>query len=398
MRVLLIATEKLPVPPIRGGAIQTYISGVAPMLSNKHDLTILGISDPALPERETVKRISYVRLSGKQNLENYRKEIINFLKKNSFDIIHMFNRPYLVRAVRETAPKSKIVLSMHNDMFGPDKIHPEEGEYAINQVDRIVTVSNYIGQNISNLFPAAAKKIRTIYSGVDLSRFVPYYSKEAQTIRNTLRKKHNLQNKKIILYVGRLSPKKGADILVWAMRELVKKHKNCVLVLVGSNWYSENLVSDYVAFVRALATRSPIPVISTGFVTPDEVHQWYMAADIFVCTSQWQEPLARVHYEAMAAGLPIITTRRGGNVEVIQDNGLIVEKPEDPAEFAKKLSVLLEDPKLREKMGRKGRSMAEEKYSWKRVAEEILEVWAELYTINEAAVERVSAKRIRQLG
>jgi len=49
--------------------------------------------------------------------------------------------------------------------------------------------------------------------------------------------------------------------------------------------------------------------------------------DIFVCASQWNEPLARIHYEAMAAGLPIITTDRGGNAEIFEDNvnGIIIK-------------------------------------------------------------------------
>jgi len=376
LKVLMISTEKLPVPPIRGGAIQTYIDGVAGMLSRIHKLTILGISDPGLPDHEQVKGIEYVRVPGQQNIDLYRKQIVSYLKQNSFDIIHLFNRPLLVRAVREAATRAKIVLSMHNDMFGPEKIHPDEGAYVVDHVDRIVTISSYIGRNIVSLFPAAERKVRPIYSGVDLSRFVPCYSKEAKNIRDHVRTKYQLTGKKIILYVGRLSPKKGAHVLVWAMRELAKKHKDCVLVLVGSNWYSQNLVSDYIAYVRALANRSPLPVISTGFVTPDEVHQWFIAADIFVCTSQWQEPLARVHYEAMAAGLPIITTRRGGNAEVIDGNGLIIDNAEDSSEFTQKISQLLENPRLMENMGRKGRQLAEEKYSWKRVADEILDVWA----------------------
>ena len=45
MKILMICTEKLPVPPILGGAIQTYISGVLPHLKNVHDITVLGISD-----------------------------------------------------------------------------------------------------------------------------------------------------------------------------------------------------------------------------------------------------------------------------------------------------------------------------------------------------------------
>ncbi len=62
MNVLMICTEKLPVPNIRGGAIQTYIGGVAPQLGQQHRLTIVGRSDPELPDAEIVDGIRYVRV------------------------------------------------------------------------------------------------------------------------------------------------------------------------------------------------------------------------------------------------------------------------------------------------------------------------------------------------
>lgn len=101
------------------------------------------------------------------------------------------------------------------------------------------------------------------------------------------------------------------------------------------------------------------------------------AADVFVCPSQWQEPLARVHYEAMASGLPIITTARGGNAEVIVEgeNGIVIANPEDPQAFVEPLSYLLSNPSQARRMGEYGRLIAEEKYTWERVASDVLTVW-----------------------
>lgn len=377
MKILMIATEKLPVPPIHGGAVQTYITGVASILAETHDLTILGRTDPALPERETAGKIKYVRVPSDGDFEKYRREVAGFLKNNSmFDVIHIFNRPRLVTAVHAAVPNSRIILSMHNDMFIPRKIASEEAKTVIQQVERIVTVSDYVGSAIKAMYPEAESKLYTIYSGVDLNRFRPCNIQEAHRIRESLRKKHNLKSKKVILYVGRLSSKKGVDILVRAILELAKKHRDIALVLVGSNWYGQNKVSDYVAYIRSLAKRSPVPIITTGFVQPELVHQWFWVGDIFVCSSQWQEPLARVHYEALASGLPIITTNRGGNPEVIRtQNKLIIDRPEDPNSFVKKISILLNDPLLCKKMGQEGRALAEQMYGWPRVAKEVLDVW-----------------------
>lgn len=376
MKALMIVTEKLPVPPIHGGAIQTYIAGVAPLLAKEYDLTILGRTDPALPKNETIGSIKYERVPCGGDFKKYRQEVINFLKKKSFDLIHIFNRPRLVKAVREVAPNSRIILSMHNDMFNPEKIDPAEAVFAIDNVERIINISDYVGNTIKELYPQAASKLYTIYSGVDLNRFRPSTSKDALRIREALRKKYHLTSKKVILYVGRLSIKKGVDILIRAILQLAKNHPDIALVLVGSNWYGQNKVSDYVAYLRSLAKRSPVPIITTGFIKPEEVHQWFWAGDIFVCPSQWQEPLARVHYEALASGLPIITSNRGGNPEIIRTQSkLIVDSPEDPKSFANKIAILLNDPHLCKQMGEEGRKLAEQMFAWSRVAGEILQIW-----------------------
>lgn len=377
MKVVMICTEKLPVPPVRGGAIQTYISGIVDVLGRHHDVTVLGTTDPSLPMEEKIRNVRYVRVNGQGVFETYAEEVVQFLRNQSYDIIHVFNRPRLVPLIREVAPRARIILSMHNDMFDQAKINPEEAAVAIAETERIITISDYVGRVIQSLYPEAAPKLRTIYSGVDLQTFVPWEgSQAARKIRQELRSMHNLGNRQVILFVGRLTPKKGADILVRAMNDLQKHHSNIALVLVGGSWYGVDKVSDYVAYVRSLADRSPIPVITTGYVSSEQIHQWFWAGDIFVCPSQWEEPLARVHYEAMAAGLPFVTTKRGGNAEVIiGNNGLLVEEPENPQSFSTQLSKLLSSRDLQRQMGAVGRRLAEERFTWDRVARDVLQVW-----------------------
>lgn len=164
--------------------------------------------------------------------------------------------------------------------------------------------------------------------------------------------------------------------MIQAINELYPSNSNIALVIVGGTWYSVDKITDYVAYIRTMAERASFPVITTGYVASELIHEWFWASDIFVCSSQWQEPLARVHYEAMSAGLPFLTTARGGNPEIVLgQSGLIVEQPEDPKEFAQKLKMLLVDPKLCQAMGENGRRLAEEHFGWERVAAEVLEVW-----------------------
>ncbi|WP_067927969.1 glycosyltransferase family 4 protein [Alicyclobacillus shizuokensis] len=379
MKVLLIVTEKLPVPAVRGGAIQTYIDGVLPYLARVHDVTVLGVADPELDADETVENVRYVRFPGKI-FGVYEKHVLTFLAKagSSFDLIHIFNRPRLVQGVRQKAPQARIILSMHNDMFLPGKISHDEADTAIQACERIVTVSDYVGRRIVQDYPQAQPRLRTIYSGVDVQRYNPRrHRDQVKQARRELKGLYGIEGRSVVLFVGRLSPKKGADVLVRSMWYLAQAHPEAALVLVGGRWYSDNEMSDYVAYVKALADRCPLPVVTTGFVAADEIHRWFWLGDVFVCPSQWEEPLARVHYEAMAARLPIVTTARGGNPEVIAhgENGFIVKRPEDPRAMAKAVGRLLASPSLRRKMGRNGRRLAKSRYRWRRVAQEILDVW-----------------------
>jgi CotS family spore coat protein len=400
LKVLMICTEKLPVPAVRGGAIQTYIDGISGLLSHQYSLTILGTTDPTLPIEEYKNNIRYVRVESENSLEVYAAGVIDFLQNESFDLIHVFNRPRLIPLIRKVAPNTRIILSMHNDMFDMNKIDQQDALTAINEVEQIITVSDYVGKTISNLYPQAASKLRTIYSGVDLKKFIPWEtSKVATQVRHELRSSYNLEDKTVILFVGRLTPKKGADLLIHALNELSIKDSNIALVIVGGTWYSIDSVTDYVAYVRALAEKAKFPVITTGYVASDVIHKWFWAGDIFVCPSQWQEPLARVHYEAMAAGLPFLTTARGGNPEVvIEQNGLLVDRPEDSVNFAEKLNILLTDPQLRRRMGQTGRRLAEERFSWERVAHEVSESWEQVFNTktedNELSISDKDLKNI----
>jgi spore coat protein SA len=186
--------------------------------------------------------------------------------------------------------------------------------------------------------------------------------------------KYGLHGYKTILFVGRLSVKKGEHVLLKAMDKIMSGRKDVALAIVGSKWYGNNEKDDYANSVLAAAKNLPGPVICTGFVPPSEIPSLYNIGDIFVCASQWNEPLARVHYEAMAAGLPIITTNRGGNAEVVEGygNGIVINEYNDPLAFASSITKLLDDPVSIREMGMAGRKLAEERFNWERVAAEVL--------------------------
>lgn len=372
MKIAMICTEKLPVPPIRGGAIQQYVDAVLPFIQEEHDITVFSVEDPDMPQQEDNHHIHITRVNGSKKQE-YINNVISHINEK-YDLIHVFNRPKWVNAIAEAIPDADISLSIHNEMFLPSKISKADGEKCVSKVKFITTVSRFIAEGIKKLYPETASKLHPVYSGVDIHRYQPVWSDEALQIREQLRAKYGLTDKKVVLYVGRLSPKKGAHILIKAVRKVLETHTDTALVIVGSKWYGENQEDSYVRQVQQMSHDLDTDVILTGFLPPEEVTSHYYLGDVFVCASQWREPLARVHYEAMAAGLPIITTDKGGNAEVIRGagNGIVISEYNQPQAFADAITYLLDQPSIALEMGKRGRELAEKKYSWERVSADLL--------------------------
>jgi glycosyltransferase involved in cell wall biosynthesis len=379
MKLAYICTEKLPSPAVKGGAIQMMIDGITPFLSKKYEMTIFSISDPDLPDHEIKDGISYIRFPR----ENYRFSVAEELKSHQFDVIHVFNRPNNIVLYKSAAPNSQIVLSLHNDMFSEKKITTEQGKEAIKLVSSITTVSDYIKQEVLNRFPEAEDKIRVVYSGVDLSSYPPVWTEEGQHIRRLYREKYGIEDKKVILFVGRLSKTKGPHLLIRALEGLLKRHENMVLMIVGGKWFSDNGMNSYVEFLYKLAKPLGDKVIFTNFIPPEEIPNMFLMGDIFVCSSQWNEPLARVHYEAMAAGIPVITTNRGGNAEVVEygHNGFVINQYNHPSAFAKAIHEMILEQELANWMVKNGRDLIESKFEYHHVADRYEQVYLHAFNI-----------------
>ena len=154
MKVAFICTEKLPVPPVAGGAIQLYIDGIVPYLAKLHDITVYSIKYPGLADEETRDNVKYIRVAGKTGaayLENL-KSVLDC----SYDLVHVFNRPLFTRAFR--AFRSLNSASLHNEMFHREKISDETALKCIEKAEFINTVSRYIANTVIQRFPSAEEK------------------------------------------------------------------------------------------------------------------------------------------------------------------------------------------------------------------------------------------------
>ncbi len=371
MKIAFVSTEKLPVPAVLGGAVQIYISGVLPYLSKHHDITVFSGASPDLARAETRDGVRYVRITAKPG--RYIEAVKSHLD-GSFDLVHIFNRPLWLLSLCGTHPGLKYSLSLHNDMFHPDRMTVQEVYECVQKASFITAVSKYTADMAIRACPAANGKIHVVYSGVDAGMY-RLSARETGLLdeRNRLKGDIGLKDRKLVMFAGRLCPEKGVHVLIRAMRRIMDGREDAALVIAGSRAFGSSRDDKYVRSVKTLAKELKGPVIFTGFLTPDKLAEYYCMADIFVCPSQWQEPLARVLYEAMAAGLPVVVTDRGGNCEVVSDmaNGVVVKEYGSSESLAQAISVLLDAPGDAEGMGMAGQAAVLRSFSWERVAGDI---------------------------
>ncbi|OXM17159.1 glycosyltransferase family 4 protein [Paenibacillus herberti] len=377
MRLAFVCTEKLPSPAVKGGAIQIMIDGILPILSKKHEITVYSITDEKLSNYEIIHGVTYYRYPR----ERYITKVAESIKQFKYDVVHVYNRPKNLIKLKAASPSSRFVVSLHNEMFATHKLSDADAELCVNYASKITTVSEFIKKTVTDRVAGSGNKVKAVYSGFDPSTFHPRWTDKGKEIRRELRAKYDLKNKKVILFVGRLSVKKGPHLLIQAMDSVLKKHPNAVLVIVGGKWFSDDAVDNYGRILKQLAKPYGDKVIFTKYVPSDEIQNYFLMGDVFVCSSQWQEPLARVLYEAMAAGTPVITTDRGGNSEVISHgvNGYIVKEYNKAESFASAIDVMLTDKEEAANMARQGREVVDTAFTFTHVANRFNKVYMEAY-------------------
>jgi hypothetical protein len=209
--------------------------------------------------------------------------------------------------------------------------------------DRILAGSDFVRSTLidNGVDPS---KITVVPFGADTDRFRPAPNPPRQPVR--------------LLFVGYVSQRKGIKYLLEAVKRLDRR--DLELVVVGDPVGGTSGLMRY----RGLFTHV------TGVAHAD-VHRWYQSADLFVLPSLF-EGSARVTYEALASGLPVITTANSGSVVRDGIDGFIVPIRDVDA-LAGKIAALADDRTLREQMGRNARARAEQ-FTWARYRRSIAAV------------------------
>jgi glycosyltransferase involved in cell wall biosynthesis len=215
--------------------------------------------------------------------------------------------------------------------------------------DLIIAVSGFTAAQVSGLLNFPESRIRIVHHGV-LPRKIP-----------------DLPRENIVLSVGAIQKRKNQAALVRAFRALPEDWK---LVLAGSPGYGAAEVMDEIAkSPRSQAIRV------TGYISEGELAEWYGRATIFAFPSL-DEGFGIPVLEAMAAGLPVITSNRSAMPEIAGDAALLVD-PSREDEIASALLSLAADTEMRNRLSEAGRLRAG-RYTWSRAATQTLAVYREL--------------------
>lgn len=175
------------------------------------------------------------------------------------------------------------------------------------------------------------------------------------------------QKKLIIRYLSNLQPSKGIRESLEGF-SLVSKDKPILEMRITGHWRDMKTKE----WCEKLVKQENLPVIFEGPAYGEDKLNAFVNSDIFVFTPNKPEGHPFVIIEAMAAGLPIISTDQGAITESVIDgeNGFIVP-PRDPAAIAEKLKLLIEDRELREIMGRRSRELYEQNFTGEKMVEKL---------------------------
>ena len=223
------------------------------------------------------------------------------------------------------------------------------------KLDPIIVVSENTRKDVVKDFKIDPKKTRKVLHGIDHKTFEPIPSIE--------RKKNQL-----ITTASADVPLKGLIYLIRAYSELLNEFSDLSLVVIGklrdgptSNELDKKDIKNKVKFISDLTSR--------------EIAELYAESTIAISPSVY-EGFGFPAGEAMSCGIPLISTNGGSLPEVVGNSGIIVPHS-NPNELRKAIKELLLSPEKRKELGEKGRKRVLEKFTWKRAAKELVEVYRE---------------------
>src|SRR3989344_4684519 len=313
------------------------------------------VGNPELPGAK-----KYARFSNQEFIQifnYYLTRTSKAIEKFKPNLIHVFHTAFLPPVARTLANLYKIpfIITTH----GSDLHYfSEDGRWKANVRDASVRAkfitanSNFTREWYLQMFGRdLSKETKTIPAGVnnlvDFSRNVSWIDR-----------KYLFKFPSMVLFTGRLTVHKGVEYLIKAARQIKAE-----IVILGDGperKYLESLIQKY--------KLSNVHMLGYFSHKLGEINDFYLRADVYVAPSVWNEPLGLVILEAMVHKTPVIVTRKGGVTTIVKDgaNGFLV-RPKSSNEIAQKVNLLIENEKLRFKMGENAYRIVVHRFNWDRI-------------------------------
>ena len=367
MKIAILNSGILPVPAVLGGAVEN-LTDFYLEYNNRvklHDITIYSVWDPKVmkhpAQSSCVNHYYYIDTTSfkariERRIRKYfhsEKEYYNYfiefyfekafsdLKEKRFDYIILENCPGHAYKLSQRGYRN-LILHLNNDLLNSESRYHD---IIFNSLSLILTCSDYIKERVSTI--QACNKIRTLYNAIDIKIFLP--PKSFHVSRKQL---GFSKDDFVIVYSGRINQDKGVSELIDAMLR-IKKTSNIKLMIIGGSFFGNTNNEDF--FIRSLKEKSKTleeRIVFTGFIPYEDVPYYLHLADIAVLPSMWDEPFGLTIAEALAAGLPLITTRSGGIPEICEGVAIIVDREQIVDNLANAILDLYHHPEKRTLMAK----------------------------------------------
>ncbi|XGK32745.1 glycosyltransferase family 4 protein [Lactobacillus acidophilus] len=366
-KVCIVIPPNLPMPAVKGGAIETLLQYVIDLNEKNKDcnLTVISLYDKKA-EKVSQKykytkfvyyhpqkgdNVKYFLFRGFRKacrlqltfLEPYENFVNQYVLKNDFDIFVNESADFKAfRKISKKMGKTNCYAHLHS-VFSSTKLIDET-------FGTIISVSDYIKQNwekSSTIDPASIKVLRNCADKRIFSKALTTDEK------NTLRNKLGLDKKDfIVIFSGRIIKEKGILELIKAIKKI--KNPTIKLLIIGSPNFGKKTITKYQNQVIKEVNSSNGKIIFTGFVSHDELYKYYSIAQCAVVPSVYEDPAPLVPIEAMMAKKPLIVTNSGGIVEYVNSKSSILVKKEKNliSQLTKSILKIYSSPSLQQTMSK----------------------------------------------
>ena len=373
LSVALLAPGLAGLPPQPATSVEIYLYDLWKRLQHRVDTRLYG--------RQTVlESVSGVerrrRIQGALGVSYVGRALDDVARATQGTdrlIVQVDNRPIFVLAARRRLASVPVVLGLHSMTFlQQSRISGRDASDAMRVASAVVVNSEYVAERLRQRFALGRDQLAVIHPGVDIARFHPCDTPTDRLARAALRRRMGVGRRLVILFVGRIVPRKGLHVLLAAARELRQRGLSVTVWVVGARPARDT------GYGRVLGRAADgVSVHWLGYVPHERLPRIYRAADVFACPSQLPEAFGLVNLEAQACGLPVVASGEWGIPESVGGPaaGRLVRRYRDPAAFTLVLGELLRDGAQRQSVGRAGRTRVARDCSWERTADRYVRLY-----------------------